>query len=168
MDVSGSMGDEQKELVRTVSFWIDTWIKAHYRGVERRFIVHDAAAKEVDEHTFFHIRESGGTRISSAYELCLNLIDTVFDPEYHNIYTFHFSDGDNFPDDNERALDMMTRLTGLCNLSCYGQVEGGYGSGIFLLRLNQKMKEEKKIVAVKIKNKDGIYDALKAFLGTGR
>ena len=25
MDVSGSMGDEQKEIVRIESFWIDTW-----------------------------------------------------------------------------------------------------------------------------------------------
>src|SRR4029079_4228818 len=27
MDVSGSMGDEQKEIVRITSFWIDTWIQ---------------------------------------------------------------------------------------------------------------------------------------------
>ena len=26
MDVSGSMGDEQKEIVRIETFWIDTWI----------------------------------------------------------------------------------------------------------------------------------------------
>ena len=36
----------------------------------RRYIIHDAAAKEVDEHTFYHTRESGGTRISSAYKVC--------------------------------------------------------------------------------------------------
>src|SRR5499427_1452805 len=33
MDVSGSMTDEQKEIVRIEAFWIDTWIKAHYQGV---------------------------------------------------------------------------------------------------------------------------------------
>ena len=27
MDVSGSMGDEQKELVRLEAFWIDTWLR---------------------------------------------------------------------------------------------------------------------------------------------
>jgi uncharacterized sporulation protein YeaH/YhbH (DUF444 family) len=31
MDVSGSMGDEQKEWVRLTSFWIDL-IGAHYSG----------------------------------------------------------------------------------------------------------------------------------------
>src|SRR5207248_9871357 len=58
MDVSGSMTNEQKEIVRIEAFWIDTWIKAHYQGVETVYIIHDAAAQEVDEHTFYHTRES--------------------------------------------------------------------------------------------------------------
>ena len=70
MDVSGSMTDEQKEIVRTEAFWIDTWLSSQYDGIETRYIIHDAVAKEVDEHTFYHTRESGGTRISSAYKVC--------------------------------------------------------------------------------------------------
>ena len=34
MDVSGSMGDEQKEIVRIESFWIDTWLRTQYKGLE--------------------------------------------------------------------------------------------------------------------------------------
>ncbi|NIV47646.1 MAG: DUF444 family protein, partial [Gammaproteobacteria bacterium] len=60
MDVSGSMGADQKELVRTESFWLDAWIASHYQGTRPVYIVHDAAAKEVDRETFFRIRESGG------------------------------------------------------------------------------------------------------------
>ena len=74
MDVSGSMTDEQKEIVRIEAFWIDTWIKAHYQGIETAYIIHDAVAQEVDEHTFYHTRESGGTKISSAYELADKII----------------------------------------------------------------------------------------------
>src|SRR5437899_10080498 len=70
MDVSGSMTDEQKEIVRIEAFWIDTWSKAHYKGVDTAYIIHDAAAQEVDEHTFDHTQESGGTKISSAYDMC--------------------------------------------------------------------------------------------------
>ena len=70
MDVSGSMGDEQKEIVRTEAFWIDTWLRSQYKGIETRYIIHDATAREVDEETFFKTRESGGTLISSAYKLC--------------------------------------------------------------------------------------------------
>src|SRR3954465_958785 len=91
MDVSGSMTDEQKEIVRIEAFWIDTWIKAHYKGVETAYIIHDAAAHEVDEYTFYHTRESGGTKISSAYELCEKLIGTRYPPDQWNIYAFHFS-----------------------------------------------------------------------------
>ena len=75
MDVSGSMGDEQKEIVRIESFWIDTWLRSQYHGIESRYIIHDAMAKEVDRDTFFKTRESGGTMISSAYKLCAKLID---------------------------------------------------------------------------------------------
>ena len=61
MDVSGSMGDEQKEIVRTESFWINLWLKNQYKDIDIRYIIHDATAKEVDEDTFFRTRESGGT-----------------------------------------------------------------------------------------------------------
>ncbi len=45
MDVSGSMGDEQKDIVRTEAFWIDTWLRSQYNQVRIRYIIHDAAAK---------------------------------------------------------------------------------------------------------------------------
>ena len=53
MDVSGSMGDGQKEIVRTESFWLNLWLKSQYKNIEIRYIIHDATAKEVDEETFF-------------------------------------------------------------------------------------------------------------------
>ncbi len=168
MDVSGSMGDVQKELVRLTSFWIDTWLISQYKGVERRFIIHDAEAREVDSETFFHTRESGGTRISSAYEVCLRLIHEEFSPEDYNIYPFHFSDGDNFRDDDEKALELLEELVPVANIFCYGQVEGGYGSGHFNQLIKEKVEDKEKILTADIKDKDGIYDALKAFLGTGR
>src|ERR1700676_4099680 len=94
MDVSGSMTDEQKEIVRIEAFWIDTWLKAHYQGIETAYIIHDAVAHLVDEHTFYHTRESGGTKISSAYELCDKVINLRFQADQWNVYAFHFSDGD--------------------------------------------------------------------------
>ena len=66
MDVSGSMGREQKDIVRIKAFWIDTWLQSQYDNLEVVYIVHDAVAKVVDQDTFFHLRESGGTKISSA------------------------------------------------------------------------------------------------------
>src|SRR6185369_15879789 len=74
MDVSGSMGDEQKELVRLSAFWIDAWLRRNYEGIESRYIVHDVTAQEVDRDTFFRVREDGGTKISSAFRLARELL----------------------------------------------------------------------------------------------
>src|SRR5262245_40509731 len=95
MDVSGSMGQEQKELVRLEAFWIDAWLRRNYEGIESRYIVHDVHAKEVDRETFFHLREDGGTKISSAFKYCRDLLDKSYPPTEWNTYLFHFSDGDN-------------------------------------------------------------------------
>lgn len=169
MDVSGSMTDEQKELVRTAAFWLDTWLKSQYDGLEICYIIHDAAAKEVDEHTFYHTRESGGTRISSAYKLCSEVIQERFPPSEWNIYTFQFSDGDNWGEDNERSMNLLREeILPHVNQFCYGQVESPYGSGEFLRSLRAAFSDEHdKLVLTEIENKEAIYDALKAFLGKG-
>jgi sporulation protein YhbH len=169
MDVSGSMTDEQKELVRTAAFWLDTWLKSQYDGLEIAYIIHDAAAKEVDEHTFYHTRESGGTRISSAYKLCAELLETRFQYSQWNNYVFQFSDGDNWGEDNERSMSLLReKILPNVNQFCYGQVESPYGSGEFLRSLRGAFGEEhEKIILSEIENKEAIFDALKEFLGSG-
>lgn len=170
MDVSGSMTDDQKEIVRTEAFWIDTWLKSQYDGLERRYIIHDAAAKEVDEHTFYHTRESGGTRISSAYRVCASLIDQQFSPHDWNIYLFQFSDGDNWGEDNRQSMDLLReQLVARCNLYCYGQVESPYGSGEYIRALESVFGDDHdKVVLSEIADKDAIYDSIKRFLGKGK
>ena len=144
MDVSGSMTDEQKEIVRIEAFWIDTWIKAHYQGIETVYIIHDAAAQEVDEHTFYHTRESGGTKISSAYELADKIINARYPPDQWNIYAFHFSDGDNWGDDIPHCIELLKeKLLPKLNLFGYGQVESPYGSGEFYDYVHEMLGERR-------------------------
>lgn len=170
MDVSGSMTDEQKEIVRTEAFWIDTWLSSQYQGIETRYIIHDAVAKEVDEQTFYHTRESGGTRISSAYKTCASLIDEQFPRSEWNLYCFQFSDGDNWGEDNEEAFRVLgERLLPVVNLFCYGQVESPYGSGEFLGHLQNRFGDEQEsLVLSEIEDKDAICESIKQFLGKGR
>jgi sporulation protein YhbH len=170
MDVSGSMGDEQKEIVRIESFWIDTWLRRHYKGLETRYVVHDAVAREVDRDTFFHTRESGGTMISSAYNLALQLIEAEYPAANWNVYPFHFSDGDNWSaDDTRLCVDLLkTRLLPAVNLFCYGQVESPYGSGQFIKDLREGLGQREDVALSEIPDKDGIYPSIKTFLGTGR
>ena len=170
MDVSGSMGDEQKEIVRIESFWIDTWLQKQYKGLESRYIIHDAVAREVDRDTFFHTRESGGTMISSAYKLCSQLIDDHYPPEEWNIYPFHFSDGDNWSmDDTLACVDILkTKLLPRVNMFAYGQVESPYGSGQFIKDLRDHFGKDERVLLSEIRDKDAIVGSIKDFLGKGK
>ena len=171
MDVSGSMGDEQKEIVRTESFWINLWLENQYKNIHIRYIIHDATAKEVDKDTFFCTRESGGTLISSALKLCRDIIKTDYDFDSWNIYPFHFSDGDNWStDDTKLCLDILEKdIIPVSNVFCYGQVESRYGSGQFFKDLYNKYGEKnEKVILSKIKNKEAILSSIKDFLGKGK
>lgn len=171
MDVSGSMGDEQKEIVRLTSFWIDTWLSKQYKGLTKKYIIHDATAKEVDADVFYRTKESGGTLISSAYKLALQIIDKEFAGTDWNIYLFHFSDGDNWSgNDTIECLELINRrMLGTINLFCYGQVESRYGSGQFLRELIKRFGESHEYIALAgIKDRDAIIDSLKIFLGRGK
>ena len=170
MDVSGSMGREQKEIVRIQAFWIDTWLRSQYDQIEVEYIVHDAAAKLVDRESFFHLRESGGTKISSAYELCLSQIQTRYRPEDWNIYAFHYSDGDNWSArDTERCMTLLRdELIPRVNQFCYGQVKSAYGSGQFKKDLDDSLRGEERLVTASVNDRNDISEAIRAFLGKGR
>src|SRR5512141_1091925 len=170
MDVSGSMGDEQKEIVRIESFWIDTWLRKHYKGLETRFIIHDAVAREVDRDTFFHTRESGGTMISSAYKLCKDIIDAEYPKSAWNVYPFHFSDGDNWSADDTRVCVelLQEKILPAVNLFAYGQVESPYGSGQFIKDLKESVGDRENVALSEVADKEGIYASIKVFLGAGK
>ncbi|MCC7086785.1 MAG: DUF444 family protein [Pirellulales bacterium] len=170
MDVSGSMTDEQKEIVRTEAFWLDTWLSSQYDGIDVRYIIHDAVAREVDEETFYHTRESGGTRISSAYKVAKELIRREFNPAEWNVYCFQFSDGDNWGEDNAQSLALLAdELLPAVNLFCYGQVESPYGSGEYIRAIQGRFGDDhEKLVLSEIESKEGIFDSIKLFLGKGK
>jgi len=170
MDVSGSMGREQKEIVRLEAFWIDTWLRHNYKNVQSRFIVHDAAAREVDRDTFFRTRESGGTLISSAYRLCWELIERDYPPAEWNIYPFHFSDGDNWSKaDTNKCLELLKAdLIPAVNQFSYAQVDSDYGSGQFYEDLKGAFSDDERVTLSRVPDRDHIMDSIKELLGKGR
>jgi hypothetical protein len=179
MDVSGSMGDQQKELVRLEAFWIDTWLRRNYQGIESRYIVHDVAAKEVDKQTFFSVREDGGTRISSALACARELLSEHYSPSEWNIYLFHFSDGDNSSEaDNRQCVEMLKNdLLPRVNMFGYCQVASSYGSGNFINVIHESFpgsegaraaESPSPILTSRVNSRDDIYDSLKTFFAAGR
>jgi len=170
MDVSGSMGDEQKELVRLEAFWIDAWLRRNYEGIESRYIVHDVRAAEVDRQTFYHLREDGGTKISSAFNLCRKVLETHYNPSEWNVYVFHFSDGDNSSESDSRQCCKMLREQMLPHVNLFGycQVASAYGSGNFINVIHEHLADEENVITSRVNTKDDIYDSLKTFFTPGK
>jgi len=170
MDVSGSMGHEQKELVRLEAFWIDAWLRRNYQGIESRYIVHDVQAGEVDRETFFHLREDGGTKISSAFHYCKEMLDKHYSGAEWNVYLFHFSDGDNSSEADSRECCQVLRdqLLPRSNQFGYCQVASAYGSGHFINVLREHLGDAENVVTSRVNTKDDIYDSIKAFFAKGR
>lgn len=170
MDVSGSMGDEQKELVRLEAFWIDAWLRRNYQGIESRYVVHDVRAAEVDRETFYRLREDGGTRISSAFRIARELIESTYAADEWNIYLFHFSDGDNSSESDSRECCKILRenLLPRINLFGYCQVASAYGSGNFINVLHEHMPNEENLITSRVNRKEDIYDSIKEFFAAGR
>ena len=170
MDVSGSMGYEQKELVRLEAFWIDAWLRRNYDGIDSRYIVHDVHAQEVDRETFFHLREDGGTKISSAFKCCKELLERYYNPDEWNTYLFHFSDGDNSSESDSRECCRLLSeiLLPQANQFGYCQVASAYGSGNFINVLKEHLPDTENMVTSRVNTKDDIYDSIKAFFAKGR
>ena len=170
IDVSGSMGELEKSLARNTAFWTDAWIDRQYQGTEKCYIIHDVSAKVVDRDTFFTTRESGGTLISSAYQLAKEQMAARFRPDEWNIYVFHFSDGDNSSSQDDAQAVGILKQDILPFINLYGYVEIGShnGGGGFIRYLDGQLDDREEVVTTTMNNRKDIIPAIKSLLGTGR
>ncbi|MCF8010742.1 MAG: sporulation protein YhbH [Clostridiales bacterium] len=162
MDTSGSMGPFEKYIARSFFFWMVRFLRTKYQNVKINFLSHHVIASETTEEEFFTVGASGGTRCSSVYELALKVIQKRYNPEDYNIYAFHFSDGDNLSSDNEKCVRLVQDLLKYCNLVGYGEIEGPYYFASTLKSAFRKI-EDSNFITVSIKDKSGVYPALKKF-----
>tara|TARA_Y100000992_G_scaffold283623_1_gene233092 strand:- start:561 stop:1733 length:1173 start_codon:yes stop_codon:yes gene_type:complete len=123
MDVSGSMGKRKKFLARSFFFLLYQFIRYKYQTVDIIFISHTTEAQEVNEDDFFKKASSGGTFISSGLTMAEDIINERYSPSSWNIYTFHCSDGDNWSEDNDKALEKMSYLSDVSQLAGYIQIK---------------------------------------------
>ncbi len=115
MDVSGSMGYEEKDIAKRFFMLLYLFLTRNYEKIKVVFISHHTVASEVDEETFFYSRETGGTVVSSALTLMSQIIRERFPTSEWNIYAAQASDGDNWHEDsgickkilNEKILPFM-------------------------------------------------------------
>jgi sporulation protein YhbH len=165
-DVSGSMGEFEKYVSRSFYFWMLKFLRTRYQTVQVVFLTHHTEAKEVDEETFFKLGESGGTKASAAYQLAVDLIRARYDPARWNVYPFHFSDGDNWGDtDNRRCLELVQELLALSSAVGYGEIRQGPNRSTSTLMSVFEPITDPAFVRVVLHEKSDVYHALRRFFG---
>lgn len=169
-DVSGSMGEFEAYICRSFYFWMLQFLKTKYTNTEIIFITCHTEAQEVDEHAFFGLGDSGGTRMSSAYKLAIDIIDKRYNPREWNIYPFLFSDGYNWGD--SECVELVKKMRDMCNLIGYGEIgtEGWQSSEGFAplgQAYDMAFSGDPSVILVKINTKEDVWPALKKFFHKG-
>ncbi|MGL5380650.1 sporulation protein YhbH [Clostridium sp.] len=163
MDVSGSMDTTKKYLARSFFFVLSRFIRRKYNNIAFEFISHTTVAKRVNEYEFFHKAESGGTYISSGLNVALDLIKEQYSPEMWNIYPIYASDGDNWSEDNEKAMAAVKELCEISNMFGYAELLPSTYSTTMYYRFNKEIAC-KNFASVIVKEKKDLWDALKIML----
>ncbi|MBT1158161.1 YeaH/YhbH family protein [Aminobacter anthyllidis] len=123
MDVSGSMGEREKDLAKRFFVLLHLFLKRRYAKTDIVFIRHTHEASEVDEDTFFYSTQSGGTVVSTALEEMLRVVRERYPAKEWNIYAAQASDGDNIPNDSERCVSILDKtLMRLCQYYAYVEI----------------------------------------------
>lgn len=130
MDVSGSMTEHMKDLAKRFYVLLYIFLRRKYKRVEVVFIRHTHQAQEVDEDTFFHSPETGGTVVSTALDEMRRVVAERYSPDSWNIYAAQASDGDNTASDNERTAELLTHAI-LPSCQYYAYLEVGRDSEHF-------------------------------------
>ena len=167
-DISWSMDGEKRDLVRELCWYLEHWIRKFYKHVDLKHIVHDVVAQEVDQEKFYTFSAGGGTKISSAFELTSNIIDSSYPAEDWNMYIFYFSDGENWGDDTKRCISIIDELQVKCNLIGIGEVKGMKDWSDFALKIEEQIEDRLLdpgvVTTTSIDSHDDVLRAIQDFL----
>ena len=169
MDVSGSMSTNKKYLARSFFFLLYHFIRSKYEQTEIIFIAHDTKPYEVDEDKFFKRGSGGGTIVSPTYQYVCDAIDTRYNSDSWNLYTFHCSDGDNWANDNEKAIEYMGKLKEKCQFVGYCEIVPESEKNLWLndasLSSTFAYMQDEKMKISHIEGKDDVWPAFSNFFG---
>jgi len=123
MDVSGSMGEREKDLAKRFFMLLHLFLKRRYERLDVVFIRHTHDAQEVDEQAFFYSRQSGGTIVSSALEEMKRIVRERYATGEWNIYAAQASDGYTQTGDAARCVEMLNEeLMPICQYYAYIEI----------------------------------------------
>jgi uncharacterized sporulation protein YeaH/YhbH (DUF444 family) len=123
MDVSGSMGEREKDLAKRFYMLLHLFLRRRYKKVDIVFIRHTHDAQEVDEQEFFYSRQSGGTIVSTALDKMLEIQKERYTTSDWNIYAAQASDGYTQSGDARRCVEMLNaEIMPLCQYYAYIEI----------------------------------------------
>ncbi|MGH6877652.1 MAG: YeaH/YhbH family protein [Rhizomicrobium sp.] len=123
MDVSGSMGEREKDLAKRFYMLLHLFLKRRYERVDIVFVRHTHDAQEVDEQEFFYSRQSGGTIVSTALEKMLEIQKQRYTTSDWNIYAAQASDGYTQSGDARRCVELLENdLMPICQYYAYIEI----------------------------------------------
>ena len=123
MDVSGSMGEREKDLAKRFYMLLHLFLKRRYKKVDVIFIRHTHDAQEVDEKEFFYSRQSGGTIVSTALDKMLEIQKERYATADWNIYAAQASDGYTQSGDARHCVDLLNQaIMPLCQYYAYIEI----------------------------------------------
>ncbi|MFN3701749.1 MAG: DUF444 family protein [Alphaproteobacteria bacterium] len=172
MDVSGSMGQEEKNTAKVFFWLLKKFLDANYKKVDLVFIAHTTQAKEVSEKEFFYGTETGGTIVSSCLQKTLEILKERYSLDEWNIYSAQASDGDNAPSDNQQLVMKMNELLPMLQAHYYLEVaspwRGHRPSEMYGVYNRLSQETNGKVQATwGVRNAPGALEAFKKFFPIG-
>lgn len=122
MDVSGSMGEFEKDVAKRFFMLLYLFLTKSYERIDLVFIRHHSEAAEVTQEEFFHSRESGGTVVSPALELMYQIITERYNTSQWNVYGCQASDGDNVSSDTASVEKSIEKILPIVQYFAYLEI----------------------------------------------
>ncbi|MDY0065610.1 MAG: DUF444 family protein [Steroidobacteraceae bacterium] len=166
LDVSGSMGERERQISKTFFFWAIQGLRRQYRHLDLVFVAHTSDAWEFQEEEFFRVSGTGGTVASSGLRKVREIVDERYSPSQYNIYLFYASDGENFPSDQPAARSALENLARDCNYAGFLEVAPLAGAtpdseiGRLFVDLSS---DDQRIGAYRVCNAEDIWGAVRHF-----
>jgi sporulation protein YhbH len=166
LDVSGSMGERERQISKTFFFWAIQGLRRQYRQLDLVFVAHTSEAWEFQEEEFFRVSGTGGTVASAGLKKVREIIDERFSPAQYNVYLFYASDGENFPSDQPQAMTALEDIAKDCNYAGFLEVAPLAGTmpdseiGKLFLDLARR---DGKVGAFRVNGTDDIWNAVRHF-----
>ncbi len=166
LDVSGSMGERERQISKTFFFWAIQGLRRQYRHLDLVFVAHTSEAWEFQEEEFFRVTGTGGTVASAGLKKVHEIIDARYSPSQYNVYLFYASDGENFPSDQPQAHAALDELIGDCNYAGFLEVAplAGHAPDSEIGKLFLNLAEgTDNVGAFRVSGTDDIWGAVKHF-----